>query len=204
MRRLIFIVSIASVLISCGPPKLSMATNFDLVSATIFFENGTKKTGNVEFPINSSDSKIKIKYGKETEKIDKKTVDKLIYTTSSGELEYYNLKIYKLSKKIKKDKKLVCLSMKGKVSLYYSQGSGWEQRGNMQVPVYFTEYYCKRENEEAATLIHIENGVVNKNAVFRYQAKRYFSDDAEIVAKIENKEYTYKNMVEMIAYYNSK
>lgn len=204
MKRLIFLISIASVLISCGPPKLSTTTNFDLVSATIFFEDGTKKTGNVEFPINSSDSKIKIKFGKETEKIEKKTVDKLIYTTSSGELEYYNLKIYKSSKKIRKDKKLVCLSIKGKVNLYYSQGSRWEQRGNMQVPVYFIEYYCKREREEAASLIHIDMNVINKNAIFRSFAKKYFSDDPEIAAKIQNKEYTYKNLLELIAYYNSK
>ena len=74
----------------------------------------------------------------------------------------------------------------------------------MQVPVYFTEYYCKRESEEAASLIHIDMNVINKNAIFRSFAKKYFSDDPEIATKIQNKEYTYKNLLEMIAYYNSK
>jgi len=45
---------------------------------------------------------------------------------------------------------------------------------------------------------------INKNALFRQLAKRYFSDDSEIAKKIDEKVYTYLNLIEVINLYNSK
>ncbi|MES2545815.1 MAG: hypothetical protein V4548_13095 [Bacteroidota bacterium] len=203
--KIIFIF-VLFLIISCGPPKLSDATSFKIEDGTIYLSNGKQLTGKVNYPINSAESYISINIKKKKQSIDKTQIDKIVYNTSSGPLEYYNLKIFRNKKKnkIRKNKKIVALSIKGKVSLYFSQGSHYEQRGNMSVPVYFTEYYCKRENEEAASLIHVDNGVVNPNAYFRYFAKRYFSDNPEIVAKIKSKEFTYRNLIEVVQFYNSK
>ncbi|CAM3880677.1 Lipoprotein [Flavobacterium branchiophilum] len=200
-----FLSLLTLLFISCGAPKMNTATNFEIKQATIFLNNGSTTKGKVDYPINSTEGKLKYKIDNNKKSIKKNEISKITIETSAGNLEYFNLPLFKRNGvKIRKNKQLLALAVKGKVSLYYSQGSVYEQIGQVRTPVYFTEYYCKRENEAAATLIHIENGVMNKNAVFKYSAKRYFSDDAEIAKKIDDKSFTYKNILEVVALYNSK
>jgi len=188
---------------------MSTVTNFNIQDCIVTLNNGTQISGKVDFPLNSGENKLTIDKNNSKEKIDKKEISTVVFNTSSGKIEYSNMLVYNpTGKKIKKDKKLLALSIKGKVSLYNIQGSGYENRGTAKqpysVPVFYTEYYCIRENEKAATLIHADMNVVNKNSIFRYAAKKYFSDNAEIVKKVEDKVYTYQNLIEVIIFYNSK
>ena len=205
------IVKLAAVMlvlisVSCRSPKISSSTNFKIEDAEVVLIDGTTQKGNAEYPPNLGDSKLHIKVNGEKNKIEKEQISSLTYNISSGKLIYENLKIYKNKKKnkIRTKKQLLQLNISGKVSLYSASGSGWEQRGNMQVPVYYIVYYCKKKSEEAATLIHIDNNVINKNTVFRTLAQTYFEDDTEIAEKIKNKDFTYKNLFEVVSLYNRK
>ena len=192
--------------ISCRSPKLSSATNFKIEDAEVALTDGTTQKGNAEYPPNLGDSKLHLKINGEKIKLEKEQITSLTYNISGGKLVYENLKIYKNKdkNKIRKEKQLLALTIAGKVSLYSARGSSWQQQGNTQVPVYYTIYYCKRATEEAATLIHMDMGAINQNALFRPFAQKYFEDDTEIASKIKNRDFTYKNLFEVVSLYNSK
>jgi hypothetical protein len=207
--NLIYLLIITLSINSCGVPKMSTVTNFNVQDCAVTLTNGTQINGKVDFPLNSGEKKLTIDKNNIKEKIDKAEISKVTFKTSSGEINYEKISVFnQTGRKILKEKKLLALSIKGKVSLCYSQGSGYENRGTGQnpyrVPVFFTEYYCIRENEKAATLIHADMNVVNKNSLFRYAGKKYFADDSEIAKKIDDKVYTYSNLIEVINKYNSK
>jgi hypothetical protein len=203
--NLIYLLISALSINSCGVPKMSTITNFDVKDCVVTLNNGTQITGKVDFPLNHGEKKLIVNRNNNKEKIDKNEIATIVFNSSSGKIEYTNMSVYNYSgSTIKKDKKLLALSIKGKVSLYNLQGSGYQQNGNTRTPIFYTEYYCIRENEKAASLIHSDMNTINKNALFRQLAKRYFSDDSEIAKKIDEKVYTYVNLIEVINLYNSK
>jgi hypothetical protein len=59
-----------------------------------------------------------------------------------------------------------------------------------------TNFYAQRKGEPAATLLSsVMMGQVNPNAVFKDVAPDYFSDYPELARKIENKTYTYEDIM---------
>lgn len=172
-----------------------------------YLEDGTTKSGKIELPVKSTSKFITLKIGDKKEKVELQTIDKLEVLINGAKIEYYNLKVFNFSgKKIQKDKRMMLQTVKGKVNLYIgtldwsatiNSGNGWQ-------PMSFSgiSYYCVRDGEKAATLIHENFGQVNKNADFKLYASRYFSDNEMIAKKIKNKEYTYQDISKVIAEYN--
>lgn len=176
-------------------------------TCVIYLEDGTTKSGKIELPVKSSSKFIEIYINKKREKVELQKIDKLEVLIDGAKIEYHNLKVFNFSgKKILKDKRMMLQSVKGKVNLYIgtldwsatiNSGNGWQAMNLSGI-----SYYCIREGEEAATLIHESFGQVNKNADFKLYAGRYFSDNETIAKKIKNKEYTYEDILKVIAEYN--
>lgn len=176
-------------------------------SCVVYLEDGTTKSGKIELPIKSSSKFIVVNINDKKEKIELQKIDKLEVQINGAKIEYHNMKVFNFSgKKIQKDKRMMLQTVKGKVNLYIgtfdwsstiNSGSGWQS-----VSLNGISYYCIREGEEAATLLHENFGQVNKNADFKLYGARYFADNETIAKKIKNKEYTYEDISKVIAEYN--
>lgn len=69
----------------------------------------------------------------------------------------------------------------------------------------FYKFACIRRSEAAATIISttaVRGTAINNNGMFRKEPAQYFEDYPELAAKIANKEYTYKDIVEVVNEYN--
>lgn len=173
----------------------------------VFLEDGTTINGTIELPVKSSAKHITLYVNDKKQKIELQKIDRMEVLVGSAKVEYHNLKVFNFSgKKIQKDKRMMIQSVKGKVSLYIgtfdwtssmNTGYGWQA-----MTLNGISYYCIREGEEAATLIHENFNQVNKNADFKLYASRYFADNPTIVNKIKNKEYTYLDIFKVIEEYN--
>lgn len=199
MKLLILFISIFSVFNNTIENKIQ-----NQETCLIYLEDGSTKSGDIELPIKSDSKYIVLKSNNNKEKIELQQVNKMEVLVNGLKVEYHNLKVFNFSgKKILKNKKMMVQSVKGKVSLYIgifdwsatiNSGNGWQG-----MSLNGTSYYFMRDGEEAATLIHENFGQVNKNGDFKMYASRYFSDNEEIVNKIKNKEYTYKNIFKLIS-----
>lgn len=71
------------------------------------------------------------------------------------------------------------------------------------VDVSDTFWYCIRPGEEVATIVSWTfNTQVNKNTVFRKNAKKYFIDYPELHRKIDDREFKYDEILEVVSFYN--
>ncbi len=96
---------------------------------------------------------------------------------------------------------------RGYMTLYHSRSSStsmsFGSHGMSTSTVGWTNKYCRRAGENGATIV-ITTGTFNSNNVFKGYAKRYFTDDEQILGKIENGEYTYKEIDAVVEEYNSR
>ncbi len=178
--------------------KDKVKANFGIKDATIYLLDGETFTGDLDFPLSLDVTKIKAK-GKEKHSWKVEEIDKVVYETTAGTpIEYYVLPLYKDgSEKIRNNKVLVQLVMRGKVNLYmssYAGGGGFGPGMN---------YYCKRENEPALTFLHVDTRGIGFGAIFKRYAPVYFADNSAIVGKIKSGQYTGKNFIEMVTEYNA-
>ncbi len=109
------------------------------------------------------------------------------------------------AKKAQKDGWFLLLRT-GYVSLYFVQstlGGGVNPATGMHNgSASFKEYFVIRPNEVALMKISTVASL-NSNATFKMYAPRYFSDYPELAEKIKNKEYTYKDLEEVLDIYNA-
>ncbi|WP_395059287.1 hypothetical protein [Flavobacterium sp.] len=187
---------------------------FKVEKSTIILNDSTQIEGEIDLPILNDGKFLKYKNANGKQKIEREKISKVVFTTNQGggaSIEYINMKVFnEMNVKVMKDLKLLLNVVKGKVSVYISSytnnqfsynGSAIAARNN---GVGFVNYYCIREGEEAASLIHVDSNYANENMFFRQNGRKYFADNPEIAAKIDNREYTYKNFMEVIELYNSK
>ncbi len=84
-------------------------------------------------------------------------------------------------------------------SMTVKQGGG----GYGNVDVSDTFWYCKRPNEDVATVVSWTfNTQVNKNNIFRKNAAEYFKDYPELSKKIKDKDYKHDDILEVVEKYN--
>jgi|GEM_PF-4731902 len=176
-------------------------------TCVIYLEDGITKSGKLELPVKSGSKFIVLKTNEKKEKVELQKIDKLEVIINGAKIEYHNLKVFNFSgKKIQKNKRMMLQTVKGKVNLYIgtldwsstiNSASGWQAMNLTGI-----SYYCIRDGEEAATLIHENFGQANKNSDFKLYGSTYFYDNETIAKKIKNKEYTYEDILKVIADYN--
>lgn len=197
----------------------------------VFKKDNQNVSGTVHFP-GFEDKKIKVRVADKSEKFAGKDIDsvqifdenkKVIYT-----FFYTKTKVYKAKGKETKIAKegWICKTIEGKVSLYLGgvaygikddkiEGDVIKE-GNtkadkikirkMKVVSKQVNHYLKRKNEDYPTLVSMSsNGAsVGFNTFFREFGVYYFNDNQEIAKKIEEKEYKYDDIEEVVNLYNVK
>lgn len=193
-----------SAIIICIAVSTFAAKNF--YTASLYLNNGTIKSGLATFVDYESGVYIgfKAKNDSEVEKIESIQIKKIIYTFEEEEFEFVYSKVYKGWKQIEiKGPIWLEVVKKGVASLYVVKTivEGGVMPTN-RTSVTFRDYYIMRDGEPAAKLI-ATIASANNNQTFRAKAPLYFADYPELATKIKNKEYTWRNLEEVVDIYNN-
>lgn len=199
MKRLILSTLIISLTASAFATK-----NF--YNARLLLTNGTTKIGLATFVDNEDGVFIdfKVKDGSEVEKIESVQIRSIIYNIDEEESEFVFIKVYKGWKQIEiKGPIWLKVEKKGTATLYLAisivEGGVLPAQ---KTSATFRDYYIMRDGEPAAKLI-ATIASANNNQTFRAKAPLYFSDYPELATKIQNKEYTWKDLEEVVDIYNT-
>jgi len=110
---------------------------------------------------------------------------------------FEKIKAYRNFKNIKPDDRILFAEIlyKGEnIALFYGiygMDSQWSD----------LRFYCLRKGEETASIVSFIFGKT-KNQVFKKKGAEYFSDYPELSQKIKSKEYTYKDIIEVVREYD--
>jgi hypothetical protein len=178
----------------------------DYYKANVYLIDGTVKRGLAKIVETETDEHVFFKKSEEAnvEKIEAEKIKKLVYTFDDKEYEYVFIKVYKGWKQVEiRGPIWVEIVDKGIATLYVTSSVIYSRAGTVQQgSVTFHDYYIMRVGEPAAKLIATIS-TLNNNQTFRAKAPIYFSDYPELAAKIKNKEYTWKNLEEVVRIYNN-
>lgn len=139
-----------------------------------------------------------------TQTLKKSEVNAITYYLPEGVVVVYErVKAYKnaKNKKIANDDVFLELAYKGKhIKLYHAYQNSSYYR-NVATDEYF---FCLRPGEEAAHIVSwIFGGQANKNTIFRKVASDYFKDYPELSQKIKDREYKYKDIIQVVMDYDN-
>ena len=191
---------ICILMISSYSNALNQGAGKDMIPIVVTMNDGQIKKGKVKSKFDP-ENKIKlIQDDGSEETIASEDVKEFTLSTSLGELRYENVPYYKNRRKdIAKPIFMMVMVHADKVPLAMYCQTPWKEAigsGATASMYNVTNYYARRDGEEAATLLSsVMMGQVNPNAVFRYAAPDYFSDYTELAIKIENKTYTYETIM---------
>jgi len=173
--------------------------------ASIYLKDGTIKNGLAKIVETETDEYVSFKKNdkSEVERIEAIKVNNLVYTIEDKKYEYVFLKVYRGWKQ-EETRGPIWLEVvdKGVATLYVTTTVLYTRVGTpSQGSGTFHDYYIIRKGEPAAKII-ATIATANNNQTFRAKAPLYFSDYPELATKIRNKEYTWKNLEEVVDIYN--
>jgi len=180
--------------------------------ATVYMNNGSVKTSNFSFLEELTDKYL---YYTDTDekkpnKVFSDSVRTIVYFQDNNRLIYDRVKVYLGWSQKKYSKRAIWLNRidSGEVRLYVNyttlSAPGTMQNGMITSQggsARFSDYYVIRANEPAAK-IYATISSFNNNQTFKAKAPLYFADYPALVEKIKNKEYTWKNLMEVVKIYN--
>jgi hypothetical protein len=143
-------------------------------------------------------------------KVTSDSVRTIVYFRDNKRLIFDRVKVYLGWSQKKYSKSAIWLNRidSGEVRLYVTyttlSAPGTIQNGiitNQGGSARFSDYYVIRDNEPAAKL-YATISSLNNNQTFKAKAPLYFADYPALVEKIKNKEYTWKNLMEVVKIYN--
>src|SRR5688572_14552247 len=168
--------------------------------AIVVFTDGKSRTGLVESPFGGSYVLFKASKEAAEEKLQNYRVASIQFTIEGKKKEYHQMKVYLgWGQKRISDPMWFEVVEKGTVTLLVNQTT--LSGANEMNKAGFQDYYCIRKGEVAAKLI-AQVSSMNNNQTFRAKAPLYFQDYPELAAKIESKEYTWKDLVPVVQEYN--
>lgn len=185
---------------------------------TIVLENDEIREGYVIIPKSCSEKNIFFKpdMNSNEEKIPSIQIKAISAQSIDGKIYDFERQYtgYKPGKK-SKQKEWLFVCLKGYVNLYISSLI-YESDKNGDVHVVDSyvatrdlptfNYYLKKKNEEVALLFAITSPsptMFGLNSMLRKNAAIYLSDHPDLVKRIENKEFTHKDIAKIIEIYNS-
>lgn len=168
---------------------------------TIYTKDGKQIDGEIKYP-KYSDKQVKL----DNNKFESKEIDSIVFANctfiyTKGKDYLANKKDYKYFK----NEGWMCRVINGKASLYlYGQQYGFK-KDKMFVNKGEVRYYAMRKGEDVPSLIGIDTQgfQAGYSSYFRNLASNYFSNNNEIKSKIENKEYSVKEIELLINDFNS-
>jgi hypothetical protein len=192
----------------------SQSAMAEFIKATLVYVNGKSINGYAEFPDEPSSEYIIYKASEKAdkEKIPSTQLETVKFTFKNNEiLEIDRIATWqygaKMTKKISPPVWLTVIK-RGYVTLYGATVGGSVVNSSRGASINPSDTYCfvKKKVEKEATVIHYKMDAtisVMKNRMFFTMGQEYFADYPDLVAKIKNKEYTYKDLVKVVDEYNS-
>lgn len=177
--------------------------------AVISKHDGTQIECLAVYPKKADEKKISFKTTKDAkaEKIESLDIKSIRYFEDDRiiDLEYnYQIAYHNAKKENPKVSKPAWMSviMRGPVTLYLVTIITQNSNGSRTTENY---YFCKREDERAATCVAMA-GLIQIGNPFPKIGAKYFADNPRIAEKILNKEkgYTSKNIEEIVMEYNAE
>lgn len=196
---------------------IMLSTNFifgqgTYCKATIYMNNGSVKTSDF-LPLDEGGERYLFYTDRDENNPNKVTSDSvrtIVYFRDNKRIIFDRVKVYLGWSQKKYSKSAIWLNRidSGEVCLYVTtttlSAPGTMQNGmitNHGGSATFYDYYVIRANEPAAK-IYATISSFNNNQTFKAKAPLYFADYPALVEKIKNKEYTWKNLVEVVKIYN--
>lgn len=167
---------------------------------TIVLANSKSKAGLVENSLGSEYVLFKASKDAKEEKIETSTIRAVILKIKDKTVEYHFRKVYLgWAQKRMSDPTWIEVVEKGIATLYVI-GSTMSSRDGLN-KAGFLDYYVIRDGEPAAKMIANVSSL-NNNQTFKAKAPLYFEDYPELAAKIQSKEYTWKDLTTVVQEYN--
>jgi len=162
---------------------------------TLLFENGKSREGFIE--ANLGDVVLfKGWMDAEPEEIPAAGIKTIWIKTNGGhKMHEYHYLLVDISSGRVSSRMWLKLVEKGTVTLFVYETIVQQNGSDKVEPLY---YYCLREGKQLAKLIATHSN----NLLFISKATQFFADNPELVEKIESKEYTWKNVQELVQAYN--
>lgn len=172
----------------------------DLIPITVTMNDGQVKKGSVNSKFDPEKKVTLISDDGKEETIASEDVKAFTIATAQGELTYENVPYYKNNRKDIASKSIFMMVMMPAPSplrMYYRVPWKIAYGAGAAASMYnTTDFYARRDGEAAATLLSsVMQGQANPNAVFKNAAPEYFADYPELAKKIENKTYTYEDIM---------
>lgn len=182
----------------------------DFLKAKIYYSDGTVKSGLAAIPKSSGVKTVKYKQSESSkaEDLNSAELKKIVYYQDADSMTIERIATYKLINKAKTNDPIWMTKLiTGYVSLYVYYNTGFNRFTGTSwksMPGDY-QYACIRKDEQYASIVSmvLDGGIsLNNNSTFKRFAAEYFKDYAELSAKIEKKEYTFKNIEDVVNLYN--
>ncbi len=180
----------------------------DFAKGKIIYKNGSEREGYIRFLELSEKSFIfEASIRGERENIPSDSIKTIIFEDGT-ELDYWPIYKTVFGTHIKQYHWMGVL-MRGFVSVYVRETTlgrpmSFGANGTMTSvggTAIFTDYFVKRETEDGLSIICTVS-TLGSNSSFKHYAKKYFEDYPQLVYKIDNNVFTYKDILEAVQFYN--
>jgi hypothetical protein len=188
----------------------------DFIKAKLIYSNGTLLECYANFINDPYQKTISYKLTLESKKQEVKSTElkKIVFYENTDSAEFELITAYRILGSKPSDPCWMINLVSGYTKLYCIYSAGYvHNKGILSTGAIKWEsmpdsymFVCIRPDEPYATIIsHVEKGglTINANTGFKKQAAKYFSDYPELAAKIDNREYTYKEIVQVVEFYNT-
>jgi hypothetical protein len=182
----------------------------DFLKVRICYSDGRIVKGYASIPKSSGVKYIDFKPDETAKKqsIQSAELSKIVYYQNADSMIVERIATIKLINKSKTNDPIWMTKLiDGYTSLYVYYNAGYNYFiGNKwkNMPGDY-QYACIRKGEPAASIVSMvmDGGIsLNNNGPFKRYASEYFKDYAELSAKIEKKEYTFKDIEMVVSKYN--
>lgn len=174
------------------------------MKARIILLNGTILEGMATFPEGPAPIPIRFKTDKKSraQSIASDSIKTIVYIAENGITnEFDRLTGYVNGPYEKPEKQWLHVVFRGYVTLYTYASSNGASRSIGRYDDIVTSWLCWRQGESIATKMTSTDWKNRKN-FFVNSATAYFKDDDELVKKIQNGEYTWKDVDKIVTEYN--
>ncbi len=169
---------------------------------SVYLTDGTTKKGLAEVVETLTLEAVNFKASENAkkEKLEASTINRVVYSFTDGDVEFVQVSLYKGLKQEKtKGPFWAQVYIKDIVSVYciFTTVEGSVAGNfNSRTSAGFTDYYLMRDGEPAAKM------VIKTDQRFKAIAIKYFADYPELLARINNDEFGWKDFEEVINIYN--
>jgi len=202
-------MEVRKIVFTCIFAILTIATSANnLLEAKVIFANGKVEKGFSIFPDKPESKSIEFRYTRDGEKqsIKSEELTSVVYYNNNDSLVFERIaKVSLWNRKKITDPVWMCRVIKNYVSLYTYTDEGFSYFTGNSWSIWPSNsfYVCKKTDEPAGSIISVYSvNTINNNAPFKHYASNYFADYLELVKKIDHNEFTYKNVIEAVNFYN--